>query len=329
MIIAKTPLRISLFGGGTDFPDYFKDNPGQVLSSSIDKYTYVILNKRPFDEKIRLGYSKTELVNYVFELDHELAREAIKLFSVSGIEMSTISDVPGGVGLATSSSILVGMLNALAVYSNVEFDVSHLIDWAINIEVNRLNKPIGYQDQIIVAKGGFQNIHFSFQYKKPYNFIANFKQDTVNKLEDSLTLFYIGGQRRSSDILSEQNKNIEKNNDTLRQMYNICDSAYDELSKGNVYDIGSMLDESWKLKKTLASNITNKEIDYVYEKALQNGSSGGKLLGAGGNGFLLFFTRDYESKENLLRFMKNHMLQVKHVPFRFDKYGSRIIFNNE
>jgi D-glycero-alpha-D-manno-heptose-7-phosphate kinase len=329
LIIAKTPLRISLFGGGTDFPDYFKDNPGQVLSSSIDKYTYVILNKRPFDEKIRLGYSKTELVNYVFELDHELAREAIKLFSVSGIEMSTISDVPGGVGLATSSSILVGMLNALAVYSNVEFDVSHLIDWAINIEVNRLNKPIGYQDQIIVAKGGFQNIHFSFQYKKPYNFIANFKQDTVNKLEDSLTLFYIGGQRRSSDILSEQNKNIEKNNDTLRQMYNICDSAYDELSKGNVYDIGSMLDESWKLKKTLASNITNKEIDYVYEKALQNGSSGGKLLGAGGNGFLLFFTRDYESKENLLRFMKNHMLQVKHVPFRFDKYGSRIIFNNE
>ena len=329
MIIAKTPLRISLFGGGTDFPDYFKDNPGQVLSTTIDKYTYVILNKRPFDEKIRLGYSKTELVNYVFELDHELAREAIKLFSVNGIEMSTISDVPGGVGLATSSSILVGMLNALAVYSNVEFDVSHLIDWAINIEVNRLNKPIGYQDQIIVAKGGFQNIHFSFQYKKPYNFIANFKQDTVNKLEDSLTLFYIGGQRRSSDILSEQNKNIEKNNDTLRQMYNICDSAYDELSKGNVYDIGSMLDESWKLKKTLASNITNKEIDYVYEKALQNGSSGGKLLGAGGNGFLLFFTRDYESKENLLRFMKNHMLQVKHVPFRFDKYGSRIIFNNE
>lgn len=329
MIIAKTPLRISLFGGGTDFPDYFKDNPGQVLSSAIDKYTYVILGKRIFDEKIRLGYSKTELVNYVFELDHELAREAIKLFSVNGIEMSTISDVPGGVGLATSSSILVGMLNALAVYSNVEFDVSHLIDWAINIEVNKLNKPIGYQDQIIVAKGGLQNIHFSFQYKKPYNFIANFKQDTIDKLEDSLTLFYIGGQRKSSDILSEQNKNIEKNNDTLRQMYNICDSAYNELSKGNVYDIGNMLDESWKLKKTLASNISNNEIDHIYEKALQNGSSGGKLLGAGGNGFLLFFTKDYESKESLLRFMKYNMLQVKYVPFRFDKYGSRIIFNNE
>ena len=329
MIIAKTPLRISLFGGGTDFPDYFKDNPGQVLSTAIDKYTYVILNKRPFDKKIRLGYSKTELVNYVFELDHELAREAIKLFNVSGIEMSTISDVPGGVGLATSSSILVGMLNGLATYSSVEFDVSHLIDWAINIEVNKLNKPIGYQDQIIVAKGGLQNIHFSFQYKRSYNFIANFKQDTVDKLEDSLTLFYIGGQRKSSDILSEQNKNIEKNNDTLRQMYNICDSAYDELSTGNVYDIGSMLDESWKLKKTLASNISNKEIDYVYEKALQNGSSGGKLLGAGGNGFLLFFTNDYENKDSLLRYMKHHIPQIKHVPFKFDKYGSRIIFNNE
>ena len=329
MIIAKTPLRISLFGGGTDFPDYFKDNPGQVLSTAIDKYTYVILNKRPFDKKIRLGYSKTELVNYVFELDHELAREAIKLFNVSGIEMSTISDVPGGVGLATSSSILVGMLNGLATYSSVEFDVSHLIDWAINIEVNKLNKPIGYQDQIIVAKGGLQNIHFSFQYKRSYNFIANFKQDTVDKLEDSLTLFYIGGQRKSSDILSEQNKNIEKNNDTLRQMYNICDSAYDELSTGNVYDIGSMLDESWKLKKTLASNISNKEIDYVYEKALQNGSSGGKLLGAGGSGFLLFFTNDYENKDSLLRYMKHHIPQIKHVPFKFDKYGSRIIFNNE
>ena len=329
MIIAKTPLRISLFGGGTDFPDYFKDNPGQVLSTTINKYTYVILNKRPFDEKIRLGYSKTELVNYVFELDHELAREAIKLFSVSGIELSTISDVPGGVGLATSSSILVGMLNALATYSNVEFDVSHLIDWAINIEVNKLNKPIGYQDQIIVAKGGFQNIHFSFQYKKPYNFIYNFKESTIDQLEKSLNLFYFGGQRNSSEILLEQSKNIEKNNDTLRQMYNICDSAYDELSKGNVYPIGEMLDESWKLKKTLASNVSNTEIDYVYEKALQNGSDGGKLLGAGGNGFLLFFTKDYESKENLLRFMKYHMLRVKHVPFRFDKYGSRIIFNNE
>lgn len=329
MIIAKTPLRISLFGGGTDFPDYFKDNPGQVLSTTIDKYTYVILNKRPFDERIRLGYSKTELVNYVFELDHELAREVIKMFSVSGIEMSTISDVPGGVGLATSSSILVGMLNALATYSNTEFDVSHLIDWAINIEVNRLNKPIGYQDQIIVAKGGFQNIHFSFQYQKPYNFIYKFKESTIDQLENSLTLFYFGGQRNSSDILLEQSRNIEKNNDTLRQMYNICDSAYDELSKGNVYPIGEMLDESWRLKKTLASNVSNAEIDHVYEKALQNGSSGGKLLGAGGNGFLLFFTKDYESKENLLRFMKHHMLRVKHVPFRFDKYGSRIIFNNE
>ena len=329
MIIAKTPLRISLFGGGTDFPDYFKDNPGQVLSSSIDKYTYVILNKRPFDEKIRLGYSKTELVNYVFELDHELAREAIKLFSVSGIEMSTISDVPGGVGLATSSSILVGMLNALATYSNVDFDVSHLIDWAINIEVNKLNKPIGYQDQIIVAKGGFQNIHFSFLYQKPYNFMYNFKQSTIDQLENSLNLFYFGGQRNSSDILLEQTKNIEKNNDTLRQMYNICDSAYDELSKGNVYEIGNMLDESWRLKKTLASSISNAEIDNVYEKALQNGSSGGKLLGAGGNGFLLFFTNGYENKENLLRFMKYNMPEIKHVPFKFDKYGSRIIFNNE
>ena len=329
MIIAKTPLRISLFGGGTDFPDYFKDNPGQVLSTAIDKYTYVILNKRPFDEKIRLGYSKTELVNYVFELEHELAREAIKLFSVTGIEMSTISDVPGGVGLATSSSILIGMLNALATYSNAEFDVSHLIDWAINIEVNRLNKPIGYQDQVIVAKGGFQNIHFSFQYKKPYSFIANFKQEIIDKLEDSLSLFYIGGQRQSSDILSEQNKNIEKNNETLRHMYNICDSAYDELSKGSVYQIGSMLDETWKLKKTLASNITNNEIDYVYEKALQNGASGGKLLGAGGNGFMLFFTKDYESKEDLLRFIKHYIPQIKHVPFKFEKYGSRIIFNNE
>ena len=329
MIIAKTPLRISLFGGGTDFPDYFKDNPGQVLSTTIDKYTYVILNKRPFDEKIRLGYSKTELVNYSFELDHELAREAIKLFSVTGIEMSTISDVPGGVGLATSSSILVGMLNALATYSSVEFDVSHLIDWAINIEVNKLNKPIGYQDQIIVAKGGFQNIHFSFQYQKPYNFIYKFKESTIDQLEKSLNLFYFGGQRNSSDILLEQNKNIEKNNDTLRQMYNICDSAYDELSKGNVYSIGEMLDESWKLKKTLASNISNREIDYVYEKALQNGSSGGKLLGAGGNGFLLFFTKDYERRESLTKFIKYRMPQIKHVPFEFDKYGSRIIFNNE
>lgn len=327
MIIAKTPLRISLFGGGTDFPNYFVNNPGQVISTAIDKYTYVTLNTRTFDEKIRLGYSTTELVSNIDELKHELAREAIRKFNVSGIEISTISDVPSGVGLATSSSILVGMLNALSKYAHKDLDISHLIDLAIDIEVNKLEKPIGYQDQVIVAKGGFQNIHFSFQYEKPYHFTSNFQQSTLDKLEDALMLFYLGGQRNSSDILSEQNHNIEKNNSVLQDMYNICDYAYKQLAHGNISEIGQMLHESWELKKSLASNISNNEIDEIYSKALQNGALGGKLLGAGGNGFLLFFNE--HSQRSLIKYVKDTFPKVRHVPFRFEKSGTKIIFDNE
>lgn len=329
MIIAKTPLRISLFGGGTDFPDYFKDNVGMVLSATIDKYTTVILNKRPFDEKIRLGYSKTELVNSSYELEHELAREAIEMFHTTGIEITTISDVPGGTGLSTSSSILVGLLHVLSVYNNFSFDIEYLINRAINIEVKRLKKPIGYQDQIIVGKGGFRNIMFSTLYDDEYVFYHHkIKETTISELENSLVMFYIGGQRNSSDILEEQVNNIGKNFSVLQHIYEVCDSACDELENGNTYSIGKLLDESWSLKKSLASRISNPEIDTVYKQGIDFGSYGGKLLGAGGSGFLLFQI-DESYKKEFIKKMTQKFSTIKHFPFKFEKYGTRIIFNNE
>lgn len=330
MIVVKTPLRISLFGGGTDFPNYFQENVGQVLTTTIDKYTHVILNKRPFDNKIRLGYSKTELVDRVDQLEHELARESIQKFNLSGIELTTISDVPGGTGLATSSSILVGMLNALATYNRTQFDYMNLADWAIDIEVKSLKKPIGYQDQIAVARGGLQNIYFSQEFihtSNGYRFAdMNISKETFCGLEDSLVMFYLGGNRYSSDILEEQNKNVEKNNSTLRAMCDLCTEAVGVLEQGKVYSMGTLLDESWKLKKSLASAISNPFIDKVYKEGLDRGALGGKLLGAGGKGFMLFQIIPRDQKQ-FIKYMCEKFF-ISHFPFRFENYGSRVVFND-
>jgi len=326
LIISKTPLRISLFGGGTDFPEYFTENRGQVLSTTIDKYTKVVLNKRPFDNKIRLGYSKTELVNNADDLEHELAREAINLFNLKGIEITTISDIPGGTGLSTSSSILVGMLSTLATYANTDYNKSDLVRWAIEIEKHKLDKPIGYQDQVSVCYGGFRNIQFDSFPRDTYHsfYPIRVSDKTLSRLERTLYMFYVGGQRESSDILNEQEKNVDKNYSILKEMYSVCEEAVDELQKDRPESIGELLNATWTLKKKLASKISNEKVDFIYNKGLKLGATGGKLLGAGGNGFLLF--QHLGNSEEFIYRMNE--IGVRHMPFKFETQGTRIIFND-
>jgi D-glycero-alpha-D-manno-heptose-7-phosphate kinase len=322
MIIIKTPLRISLFGGGTDFPNYFWYNSGLVVTTAINKYVYVIIKQR-FDDRIRLGYSQTENVCNVNDLQHELAREAIKNFGIDGIEISTMADAPKGTGLGSSSSVTVGLLHALYAYSKKLPTKENLASEAIAIEVNKLKKPIGYQDQIIAAYGGFKKIEFSL--------IDNFQvsdikisQETLENLDKNLLLWYTDTDRDSSTILEEQNGNTNKNEDFLNQIKDIAFEANGHLECGNLHEIGFLLDKSWKLKRQLASKISSKKIDDLYEYALDNGALGGKICGAGGGGFLLTYC-PLETQRVLKSAMKK--ANVKELPFSFEPNGSRVIFD--
>lgn len=325
MIISQTPLRISLFGGGSDFSNYFKENIGMALATTINKYVYVIVKKR-FDDKIRLGYSITETVDNANDLKHELAREAIKFYSINGVEISTLADVPGGTGLGSSSSVTVGLLHALKVYAKSKLlsSTGELALKAIEIEKNILNKPIGNQDQIIATYGGFKSIEF---FGKTSNVISlGISPKTLDDLDNNLMLWYTNLERNSSDILKEQDDNVLKNKDIIQEMVKISYIAKIELMNGKIDTIGTLLDESWQLKKSLSSKISNALIDELYEYAISNGASGGKISGAGGGGFLLTYCP--LENHNKLRLAMNKKM-IKELPFSFESHGSKIIFNND
>jgi D-glycero-alpha-D-manno-heptose-7-phosphate kinase len=322
LIISKTPLRISLAGGGTDFPNYYEKHSGKVLTTAIDKYVYVILKPR-YDHNIRIGYSVTENVEKLDDLKHELAREAIRMFGIDGIEISMMSDLPGGSGLGSSSSVTVGLLHALYAYTNNLVSMKTLAEMAICIETKILNKPIGIQDQIVAAYGDF--IFARFDKNEFYVTPVFILDEYIDILEKSLLLFFTGLTRNASDVLEEQTKNIDNNIESLNNIYNICGRMEEELSLGNIYKMGELLDESWQLKKKLASKVSNENIDNIYEYAKTlDPSIGGKLCGAGSGGHLLLYCPPKKQKY-LITILENRGL--RHIPFHFSKYGSQIIFN--
>jgi D-glycero-alpha-D-manno-heptose-7-phosphate kinase len=310
-------------GGGTDFPSYFKDHGGCVLTTAINKYVYVIIKER-FDDHIRLGYSITENVLDVNDLKHELAREAIKRFpNIKGIEISTMADVPGGTGLGSSSAVTVGFVHALSAYRNELISKRQLSFDAIDIEVYRLNKPIGYQDQIISVFGGFKKI--TFGRGENYNVCdVDILEENKQILQNNLLLWYTTGVRDSETILTEQKENIDKNIPLLKEISKICKEAEESLRDGRIDDIGYLLNESWMVKKQLASKISNPNIDDLYEYAMKNGATGGKILGAGGGGFLMTYCP--LKWQPLLR-MKMKVAGIREFPFQFEKDGSKVIFD--
>lgn len=321
MIIVRTPYRISLFGGGTDFPGYFRAEGGSVLSSAIDKYIYVVLKER-FDGKFRVGYTRTEIVDQIDDIEHELIREALRKTGVnSGVEIVTMGDIPAGTGLGSSSTVTVGALHAMQVFQGSEVDCGYLAQEACDIEVRILKKPIGYQDQYIAAYGGLRFIEFRKDGTVSVDPVG-IDPEATRDLGDHLMLFFSGTTRKSESILTEQKKNISTNCETLRQLKSMACMARDALLQGQIDYIGHLLDESWVLKKTLANGISNGKLEDIYQAARKAGALGGKITGAGGGGFLLLFCPP--EKKDAVRKTLSHL---RELPFQFEPHGSEVILN--
>lgn len=322
MIIVQTPLRVSLFGGGTDFPSYFCEEGGRVLTTAIDKYIFVTVKKR-FDDLLRVGYTKTEMVHRVDDLQHELIREALRLTGIDhGIEVTTMGDIPSaGSGLGSSSTVTVGSLQAIYTLLGEIVPAERLAREACKIEIDVLGKPIGIQDQYIAAYGGLRLMEFHTDGKVTMEKIV-LETPHKRRLNENLLLFFTGTTRQAASILSEQVNNINARKLILRQMAEMAVTASQELRSGNIEAIGELLHEAWVLKKQLASGISNGEIDALYDDARRAGAVGGKITGAGGGGFLLLYC-PHEKQEAVRQAL--HCLQE--LPFKLESDGSKVIFN--
>ena len=322
MIITQTPLRISFAGGGTDFEEFYRKDGGCVISSAIDKYIYVIVKER-FDDKIRVGYSTTEMVDSVDEIQHELVREAMRKVGISkGIEIATMADVPSeGSGLGSSSSVTIGLLNALYAYKGEAQPAEKLAREACEIEINTLGKPIGKQDQYIAAYGGLRVFCFNPDGGVDVQTVA-LDEDLRRQLGEGLMLFFTGTTRQSSVILSEQRVNIESRREVLCEMKSQVSSMRECIESGRLNKLGRILHEGWECKKRLAGAISNGQIDEMYEKAIDAGAVGGKVAGAGGGGFLLLCCPP-DRQESVRKALQG----MKELAFRLERDGAKIIFN--
>lgn len=321
MIISRTPFRISFVGGGTDLRDFYSRGCGAVISSTINKYMYITVNKR-FDHTIRASYSCTEIVDHVDELKHPIIREALKLTGVEqGIEITSIADIPAQTGLGSSSAFTVGLLNALYAYKGVFRSAEELAEEACHIEIDILGEPIGKQDQYAVAFGGINHIQFNADETVFVNPVICHRE-VKNELKENLLLFYTGQTRQAASVLSEQKNNIEKRMDTLNLMREMVEDFRSKILEGTrLTDIGVLLHDGWKYKKQMAGGISNNDIDHCYQLARENGALGGKILGAGGGGFLLFFCERHNRQR-----VRAALNKLREIPFDLEPQGSKIIF---
>ncbi len=322
MIIVQTPLRISLFGGGTDFPSYFMEEGGCVLSSAIDKYIFVTIKER-FDDKLRIGYTRTEMVDAIDQIRHELIREALRLTGIErGVEITTMADIPSeGSGLGSSSTVSVGALHAMYAYRGEIVTAERLAREACTIEIDRLKKPIGIQDQYIAAYGALRFFEFC-----PDGEVKSEKvqisPEAHRQLNDNLLLFFTGISRRSSSILGEQSNNIRDHRSELRELKRMAYRARVDLENGNLDELGLLIHQSWELKKRLAGGVSNGQVNEMYERARNAGALGGKLTGAGGGGFLLLYVP--HERQNRVRAA---LEGLQELPFRLEADGTKVIFN--
>jgi D-glycero-alpha-D-manno-heptose-7-phosphate kinase len=323
MIITQTPLRISLAGGGTDVEDFYSLEGGCVISSAIDKYIYVIVKER-FDDMIYVNYSKKEIVDRVEDIQHDLVREVMKKTGVTkGVEITTLADVPSeGTGLGSSSSVTVGLLNALYIYQGEQMTQETLASEACEIEIDRIKKPIGKQDQYISAYG---NLRF-FRFEKDGHVKIekmNIPESTRRRLSSNLLLFYTNRTRNSETILLEQKNKVDENIEYLRQIKKHAEMLKEILASNQLDEVGRLLHESWLIKKELASKISNREFDQIYNTAIRAGALGGKLAGAGGGGFFLFYCpREHQDS------LRTALHKLQELRFHLEIDGSKAIFNN-
>jgi D-glycero-alpha-D-manno-heptose-7-phosphate kinase len=327
MIITRTPFRISFFGGGTDFPAWYKLNGGSVLSTTIDKYCYINCRHLPpfFSHKHRIVYSKYEHVNNIDEIIHPAVRETFRFMNITrGIELHHDGDLPARAGLGSSSAFTVGLLHALYGLSGKIISKKRLSLEAIHIEQNMIKESVGSQDQVAAAFGGFNKITFQDDRHIEVTPLTISKAK-LDLLQDHLMLFFTGTTRFATDIEKEKIDNLSRKTDVLNGLSNLTGCAMDVLNDdADLLDFGRLLHEGWTLKKALSEGVSNAFIDDVYDTAIKNGAIGGKLLGAGGGGFILFFVR-IDQRERL----KAALSHLLHVPFRFENLGSQIIYYRE
>lgn len=324
MIITKTPFRMSFFGGGTDMEDYFRENGGAVLSTTFDKYCYVNVRHLPrfFDYSTELSYSKTERVTDTNDIQHPAIREAMKMLDMQEIRLTYEADLPARSGLGTSSSFAVGMLNAFYALKGKYADKKKLADEAIYLERVLCNEAGGWQDQIAAAFGGFNRINFGPDGYEVLPVIIC--PERKRQLNDNLMMFFTGFTRFSSDVQKANSVSGAKDKkDRLKKIYELVDEAEAVLmdKARDLDDFGRLLDVTWKLKKGTGGAVTTDSIDGLYEKGLAAGALGGKLLGAGGGGFLIFYVRS-ENQGAVMEAMKDLM----YIPFQFENGGTRVIY---
>ncbi|MCH1524323.1 MAG: hypothetical protein L7S41_04190 [Candidatus Thalassarchaeaceae archaeon] len=326
MIISRTPVRVSFCGGGTDV-DWFSqasENGGMVTSLALDKYIHVTVNKR-FDNRIRLSYSRLEIVDDFEELEHELVRESMRMTGVtSGVEITTIADIPSrGTGLGSSSSVTVGLLNALHCFAGRSVSASQLASEACQIEIDILEQPIGRQDQYAASYGGINSIKFCNNgdvLVEPIDISDNIK----SRISEEFTLIFTGKSRSASSILSNSVSEGKFAIDNLKRIRNQADEAKDYLNSGQLSELGSLLNEAWNMKRGISESVSDSFLDEIYERIISTGATGAKLLGAGGGGFFLVHG-DFETRQKLrLEFSSDFRM----IPLNIDNMGSSIIHND-
>ena len=327
MIISRTPLRISFVGGGSDLPAFYQQEAGAVVSTAINKYIYITVNPK-FDDAIRASYSRTEIVDHVDELKHELIREALKLVRIDrGIEITSISDIPSrGTGLGSSSTYTVGLLNALYAYRNYFAGAERLAREACIIEIERCGKPIGKQDQYIAAYGGFKFLRFNSD-KSVFVDPIVCAPETRQRLQEGLLMLYTGLVRSADDILREQSHNTQTDEEKragLCRMVSLAEQMREALLRNDLDGFGEVLHAGWMEKRKLASGITKPCIDEWYERARAHGAIGGKILGAGGGGFLLLYAPPERHPE-----ICEALPELRPIDFNFSPQGSRLIYVEE
>lgn len=323
MIISRTPFRISFAGGGSDLKEYYIQYGGAVVSTTIDKYVYLSMHPYFNDDKYFLKYSGLEMVNDVEEIQHGIIRQVFKKYRIKGVDFNSSADIPAGTGLGSSSAFTGGLINLCNAYLGKYISREEIAREACEIEIDQLKEPIGKQDQYACAVGGLNYIEFCDNEKvKIEKILINPQQYKL--LEDNLLMFYIGNARKAGSILKEQKQNVITDKKKINNLHKIVDLSKQlriELASNNIDAIGDVLHAGWQYKKELASKISNDNIDGLYERAIHSGALGGKLLGAGGGGFLLFYVKD--EKKRIVRKALSALFEMK---FKFDNSGSTIIF---
>lgn len=322
MIITRTPFRISFAGGGSDLSSFYRRMSGAVLSTTIDKYVYIAIHPFFDRNKIQLKYSRTEIVDDIKDIQHPIIREVLKEYNLKGVDINSIADIPAGTGMGSSSSFTVGLLNAVRAYKGKQSGSHTLGEQACNIEIEKIGSPIGKQDQFAAAYGGLNFIVFNpDETVKVEKVLMN--PSVKAQLEQNLMLVYVGGKHDAGAILKNQAHEIGKE-EKFRNQQRMVDLAYglrDALQNNQIDDFGKILHEGWLLKKSMTSAISNAQIDEIYEAGMKAGALGGKLLGAGGAGFILFYCPQERQTE-----FRAKMTAFSEIPFKFDNSGSQIVY---